>query len=156
MEKDTIMKKIIAFSKFNVVGLIISLALTSTLVGVTVFRGGFNLGIDFRSGQSITASVPSAPSAQDITDELIVSFPQVVVTEVNNFSDKTFNIKIASTSEEQEAKLAQVQDILRSKFTSITILSTSFIGADTFSKSFTIFAHTYFCRFVAYSCIFRI
>lgn len=128
------MKRIIVFSKYNTLALVLSLVVTSILVGVTVFKGGFNLGIDFRSGQNIVVSVPSAVSSTDVSQALRETFPKVLVTQVNNASDLTFNIKIASKENEQEQQFKHLQGILTSRFKSVEVLSSAFI-AGTISRN---------------------
>ncbi len=128
------MKKTLVFSKYNTLALIFSLLVTSALVGVTVFRGGFNLGIDFRSGQNIVVSLPSAVSSYDVSQALVESFPKVLVTQVNNATDKTFNIKIASTENAQQQQFERLENILISRFESVELLSSAFI-AGTISRN---------------------
>ncbi len=122
------MKKAIVFSKYNTLALVLSIIVTSVLVGITVFKGGFNLGIDFRSGQNVVASIPSADSPAEVTQALVAAFPKVLVTRVNNATDKTFNIKVASKENEQQQQFTSLQDMLVKRFTTVEILSSSFIA----------------------------
>ncbi len=128
------MNKIIAFSKFNTTGLIISLFVTSILIGITVYRGGFNLGIDFRSGQSVEVSIPSVSNADNIQTAIAGDFPRAVITPVGNATKRTFSIKISSTEKDQAKRIASLRRVLAKEYPSMEILGSSFIGA-TLSKS---------------------
>lgn len=122
------MKRTIPFSRFGAIGLIISMLVTGSLIGVTIYRGGFNLGIDFKSGQSIDLIIDNAKDIDEIKNSLETAFDNVLVTRIGNVQSKGFNIKLSSTVENQESDLAKVISILEEKYT-VTLQSTAFIGA---------------------------
>lgn len=122
-------KQIILFSKFSKIGLIISLLITSSLVGVTIYRGGFNLGIDFQSGQSIDVLLENTVSTTEIKEILTTDFKQVLVTEVGNSTNNSYNIKLSSSIEKQEQDLAQLVSLLEKNYGNVEVQTTSFIGS---------------------------
>ena len=122
-------QNIISFSRFNIVGLIISLVVTLSLVMITAFvHKGFNLGIDFSSGQNISVQINENTSPNAIEKLLLPSFPQVNVSQLGNIDNKQYNIKIASIEEEQEQQYTELTSILDTNFSDYTVLSTAYIG----------------------------
>ena len=122
-------QNIISFSRFNIVGLIISLVVTLSLVMITAFvHKGFNLGIDFSSGQNISVQINENTSPNAIEKLLLSSFPQVNVSQLGNIDNKQYNIKIASIKEEQEQQYTELTSILDTNFSDYTVLSTAYIG----------------------------
>lgn len=123
-------KRTILFSKVNALGIIISLLVVALLIGATIYRGGFNLGIDFKSGQNIVASVPGAAAQKDVAESLEAEFPGVIVTHVNNSADKTFNIKITATESEQGPNVTRMEALLKARFgESVVVLSSAFMDS---------------------------
>lgn len=121
------MKTIIPFSRFGSIGLIISVSITSILLAIT-FAKGFNLGIDFKSGQTIDVIIQDT-NPEEMQAILIDDFAQVNVTRVGNNSIDAYNIKLGSTVEQQESDLKTIESVLQDAFGDIEIQSTSFIGS---------------------------
>ena len=122
------MKRIIPFSRFGKIGLIISFIITLSLIGVTIYRGQFNLGIDFSSGQSIDIEILNT-NQEEVANTLVgENFEKIQVTKTGNTGD-TYNIKVPSIVETQEENLSQITQALESKFGSIDVQSTAFIGS---------------------------
>ncbi len=122
-------QNIISFSRFNTIGLIISLIVTLSLVAVTAFvHKGFNLGIDFSSGQTVSVQINEDTTPDAIKTVLLPSFPQVNVSQLGNTEDSQYNIKISSTLEEQEQQYKDLTAILDTNFSDYTVLGTAYIG----------------------------
>lgn len=121
------MKNIIPFSRFGRIGLIASVIITSVLLAIT-FTKGFNLGIDFKSGQTIDVIV-SNTSPIELQTVLSDAFEQINVTRVGNDTIDSYNIKLSATIEQQEEQLQSIEKTLKDAFGDIEIQSTSFIGS---------------------------
>lgn len=122
------MTRVIPFSKFGLSGLIISILCTSGLLLITFLNGGFNLGIDFQSGQTIDIVVQNT-TPKEVTEKLVGTFEKVQVTRIGNDDVNSYNIKLGSSEESQEEDLRQVTDILTKEFGEVEVLSTAFIGS---------------------------
>lgn len=121
-------QKTIPFSKFNILGLSLSLLITISLLALTVFlHKGFNFGIDFSSGQSITIEI-NEESSLDTLETLLAPIEQANITQLGT-DNRQYNIKIASTAEEQEARYQELIEILDAEFTDYNVLSSAFIGS---------------------------
>lgn len=129
------MKKIV----FNVVGrravyLGIACALLLAAVALLVFRG-FNLGIDFESGVSVSVRIDDPGANISDVRGALSSIEGVRVQNVGSSDDGRYQIRVKLSGDQDQRSVENlINSLLGKRFGSYTILETSFIGAK-FSSS---------------------
>jgi len=129
------MKKI----AFNVVGrravyLGIACVLLLAAVALLVFRG-FNLGIDFESGVSVSVRIDDSDASISDVRGALSSIEGVRVQNVGSSDDGRYQIRVKLSGDQTQREVENLINYLLGKsFGSYTILETSFIGAK-FSSS---------------------
>lgn len=129
------MKKI----AFNVVGrrtvyLGIACVLLLAAVALLVFRG-FNLGIDFESGVSVSVKIDDSSASISDVRAALASVEGVRVQNVGSSDDGRYQIRVKLSGDQTQREVENlINTLLGRSFGSYTILETSFIGAK-FSSS---------------------
>ncbi len=129
------MKKI----AFNVVGrrtvyLGIACVLLLAAVALLVFRG-FNLGIDFESGVSVSVKIDDSSAGISDVRAALASVEGVRVQNVGSSDDGRYQIRVKLSGDQTQREVENlINTLLGRSFGSYTILETSFIGAK-FSSS---------------------
>jgi preprotein translocase subunit SecF len=122
------MRKTIPFLKTKKLTLFLSTAAIIALFAVTFMRGGFNLGIDFKAGMSITVTLESSDYNVEQVSEALADVPNVSVQQAEGSS---YIIRIADSGEAgfRENTEAAVESGLRRAFGNITVESSEFIDS---------------------------
>ncbi|RLW70703.1 MAG: protein translocase subunit SecF [spirochete symbiont of Stewartia floridana] len=114
---------------FRVPAMIISGLIIIAFWAYTLFMaGGFNFGIDFSAGISITADLPSNPSEEDIRSALNDLNPQVQTV---GSGGARYNIRIADNGDIegfQQTISKTVNDGLNNRFDQVSIVNEEYIG----------------------------
>ncbi|HKK49911.1 MAG TPA: protein translocase subunit SecF [Alkalispirochaeta sp.] len=128
------MKRVYDFMKIRVVMLIISTLVIIGGIAGTIAQGGFNLGIDFEAGLSLTVGIEGAGSVEsgDVRSTLD-EYPGSTVQRVGPPEDNQFVIRIRDdgTRENfQQVVANDVLSVLREEFapSSVEELETSYVG----------------------------
>jgi preprotein translocase subunit SecF len=128
------MKRVFDFMKVRVVMLIISALLIVGGIAGTIAQGGFNLGIDFEAGLSLTVGIDGAGSVQpgDVRDTL-EEYPGSTVQRAGAPEDNRFVIRVRDDGSQenfQRVVTNNVLDLLRQEFAPSTVeeLESSYVG----------------------------
>ena len=127
------MDKTINFTKSRFIWLAVSVGLIVLFWAGTFAQGGFNFGIDFRSGLSQRVEIKGADNIADVKDAL----SGVEATQVQTIGDPAENNYMIRVGEDENVKNFQaeaekkIKSSLEAKFgaTSVEVLSTEFVGA---------------------------
>ena len=120
--------------EYNVLGYRIPAMIISGLIIISFWAytffmaGGFNFGIDFSAGISITVDLPSSPSEEDIRSTLSDLNPQVQTV---GSGETHYNIRIADDgdTEDFQQKISKtVNDGLNNRFDQVSIVNEEYIG----------------------------
>lgn len=128
------MKRVFDFMKSRVVMLIISALVIAGGIAGTVARGGFNLGIDFEAGLSLTVEVDTAG---DITvaevRDVLAEWDSAQIQRVGSPADDRFVVRVrddGSVEDFEQVVSAEILDALRGGFDGATIaeLESAYVG----------------------------
>lgn len=120
--------KTIEFLKIRVLAIALSIVGISVLWGLTFTRGGFNVGVDFKSGLSMTVSFPTgAPSISELR-ELLSSVPSI---QIQNAENNEIIIRAAETDDKEFQSITEtrITQILMKSYADAEVLSSEFVGA---------------------------
>ncbi|MEX2443282.1 MAG: protein translocase subunit SecF [Alkalispirochaeta sp.] len=128
------MKRVFDFMKTRVVMLVISALLIVGGIAGTIAQGGFNLGIDFEAGLSLTVGIDGAGSVEsgevrNVLDE----YPGSTVQRAGSPEDNRFVIRVRDDGSRDNFQQVVANDILsglRAEFAPSTVeeLETSYVG----------------------------
>ncbi len=128
------MKRIFDFMKTRVVMLIISALLIVGGIAGTIAQGGFNLGIDFEAGLSLTVGIGGAGSvdAGEVRDALD-EYPSSTVQRVGAPEDNQFILRVRDDGSQDNFQRVVTNDLLellREEFAPSTVqeLESSYVG----------------------------
>ncbi len=128
------MKRVYDFMKIRVVMLIISALVIVGGIAGTIAQGGFNLGIDFEAGLSLTVGIDGSGSVEsgDVR-ALLDEYPGSTVQRVGAPEDNQFVIRIRDDGTRdnfQQVVANDVLGLLREEFASSSVeeLETSYVG----------------------------
>ena len=127
------MDKVINFTKSRFIWLAVSVGLIILFWAGTFAQGGFNFGIDFRSGLSQRVEIQGADEIADVKDAL----SEIEALQVQTIGDPAENNYMIRVGEDESVKNFQavaeenVKSSLEEKFgaSSVEVLSTEFVGA---------------------------
>ena len=127
------MKRVINFTKSRYIWLAVSLGLIVLFWAGTFAQGGFNFGIDFRSGLSQRIEIQSADDIAAVKDALS-GIDALQVQTVGDAADNNYMIRVGedeSVKDFQNAAEKEIKDKLEAAFgaSSVNVLSTEFVGA---------------------------
>ncbi len=106
----------IDFVSFRSKAILISIALVVVLLGITVARGGPNLGIDFSGGSLVHVRLAEATSTQQVRDALRGSeFANVSIQELRG-AQSEFLIRVPLSSTEVESVTTDITETLKKTF----------------------------------------
>ncbi len=126
------MARVIAFTRLRFVMIAMSVILIAAGIGVTVSRGGFNLGIDFQAGLELRVAVEGVDSVEQVRGALR-EFPGAQVQSVGGAESEEYSIRIrddGSVAQFSQVVSGEVLSALRDRFgaSSIDELQTSYVG----------------------------
>ena len=120
--------------KRRMVYLVLACALVLASIGLLVFKG-FNLGIDFESGLSVSVKIEDAGVQIADVRSAVSSIEGVRVQNVGSSDDGRYQIRVKlPEGTTQRSAETMVNSLLSARFGSFTMLESSFIGAK-FSSS---------------------
>lgn len=120
--------------RHRVVYLGIACILLLTAVALLVFRG-FNLGIDFESGVSISVKIDDAGTRIEDVRGTLSSIEGVRVQNIGSSDDGRYQIRVKLSADQTQREIENlISTLLGRSFSSYSILESSFIGAK-FSSS---------------------
>ncbi|MFW5826803.1 MAG: protein translocase subunit SecF [Alkalispirochaeta sp.] len=128
------MKRVYDFMKTRVVTLIISTLVIVGGIAGTIAQGGFNLGIDFEAGLSLTVGIDGAESVDSGDVRAVLDeYPGSTVQRVGASEDNQFVIRIrddGTRDDFQQEVTNNVLSLLRDEFDSSSVeeLETSYVG----------------------------
>ena len=129
------MKKI----SFKVIGrrvvyLAVAGVLLVTALALVLFKG-FNLGIDFESGLSVSVKIEDSDAAIEDVRRALSKIEGVRVQNIGSEADGRFQIRVKlAEGQDQRAMENLINSLLGSRFASFSLLESNFIGAK-FSSS---------------------
>ena len=135
MEEEAAVKKI-SFRVIDRRVLYLSIAgiLLLAAVALVAFKG-FNLGIDFESGLSVSVKIDDAGTAIEDVRKALSEIDGVRVQNIGSESDGRFQIRVRlSEGRNQRDVENYINSLLSARFTSFSLLESNFIGAK-FSSS---------------------
>ena len=120
--------------KRRMVYLVLACALVLASIGLLVFRG-FNLGIDFESGLSVSVKIEDAGVQIADVRSAVSSIEGVRVQNVGSSDDGRYQIRVKlSEGTSQRSAENMINSLLAARFGNFSMLESSFIGAK-FSSS---------------------
>lgn len=109
------------------VGLSILLILLS--VALLVFKG-FNLGIDFESGLSVSVQITGKNAGIDAVRSSLSSIPGIRVQNIGDMDDGRYQIRtILAEGQDQRGMENMINSLLNKSFDEVTLLESNYIGA---------------------------
>ncbi|MBR6347548.1 MAG: protein translocase subunit SecF [Spirochaetales bacterium] len=135
MEEEAAVKKI-SFRVIDRRVLYLSIAgiLLLAAVALVLFKG-FNLGIDFESGLSVSVKIDDAGTAIEDVRKALSEIDGVRVQNIGSESDGRFQIRVRLSEERNQRDVENyINSLLSARFTSFSLLESNFIGAK-FSSS---------------------
>ena len=135
MEEEAAVKKI-SFRVIDRRVLYLSIAGILLLVAVALVAfKGFNLGIDFESGLSVSVKIDDAGTAIEDVRKALSEIDGVRVQNIGSESDGRFQIRVRlSEGRNQRDVENYINSLLSARFSSFSLLESNFIGAK-FSSS---------------------
>lgn len=127
------MEKVINFTKSRFIWLAVSVGLIILFWVGTFAQGGFNFGIDFRSGLSQRVAIQGSVDISEVKDALS-GMDALQVQTVGDITDSNFVIRVGedeSVKNFQAVAEKEIKESLESVFgaSSVEVLSTEFVGA---------------------------
>ncbi len=127
------MDKVINFTKSRFIWLAVSVGLIVLFWAGTYVQGGFNFGIDFRSGLSQRVEVKGADDIADVKAALS-GIDALQVQTIGDPADNNYMIRVGedeSVKNFQAVAEEKIKSSLEDKFgaSSVEVLSTEFVGA---------------------------
>lgn len=120
--------KTIHFLKFGMLATVLSIVGICVLWGLTFYRGVFNIGVDFKSGLSMTVLFPNETPNLSKLKESLDSLHGVQVQKGEN---NQVIIRAVDTGEQnfQESTEKTITDILTQHYAGAEVLASDFVGA---------------------------
>ncbi|MGL4525183.1 MAG: protein translocase subunit SecF [Spirochaetia bacterium] len=121
------MKKI-PFLKLSLLAMILSILGLAALWGTTFKRGGFNVGVDFKPGLSMSVLfAEGGPTATQVRQTL----ESVVGIQVQNAENQQMIVRIADTGDAdfQQNTERNITELLVTEYPGASIISSQFVGA---------------------------
>ena len=129
------MKRVFDFMKSRGVMLIISALVIVGGIAGTVARGGFNLGIDFEAGLSLTVSISGSGVEADVADvrAVLSDYDGAQIQRLGDAADNEFVIRVrddGTVDDFEQIVSADILQTLRSGFTDARVreLQASYVG----------------------------
>ena len=124
------MKKIIPFTRFRLIMVILSLVLLVTGLVITIARSGFNLGVDFQAGLNLQVEVSSnSPVGIAEMRDALTSFDGVQVQVLGADELQRFTIRLRD-----EGDIADFSNVRRNEV--LAILGASFVSVEILGEDY--------------------
>lgn len=129
------MDKIINFTKYRFLFVVLSVLLIAGFWTGTYMKGWFNMGIDFKAGVNLQVVIDSNQADQSSVSQAITGFSNSLQVQVlGNEQDHRFSIRVGEEEgidNFNEKAVQMIRNSLQSEFgnNSVTIESTDFVGS---------------------------
>jgi preprotein translocase subunit SecF len=125
--------KVIKFTKVRFLMIVVSIALISGGIGLTVARGGFNLGVDFQAGLSVRVAVDDSRATIESVREALSGFDGSQVQTVGAEQERQFTVRVRDDGETDSFSTvmgARIVESLESAFGagSVSELESNFVS----------------------------
>lgn len=125
-----IMKRVIPFSKYRYLALVVSLLVIIAGIGMTVMNDGFNLGIDFQAGLRMQVRLDGQNLTADDVSAAVSSLTDIPAVMVGDSAEQTFMLRAqddgsATFSMDMSSSLL---DTLQAAYGSVEQLEVAYVG----------------------------
>ncbi|MFW5801008.1 MAG: protein translocase subunit SecF [Spirochaeta sp.] len=126
------MKQAIPFLRYRFFAIGLSLLVIAAGIGVTVYHGGFNLGIDFQPGLRTQVQLQDTRNVtpEEVTSA-ISSVTDIQAIVIGDPADQTFMLRVPDDGSRDDFSSAMGQeliDLLEDAFGEVEVLETAYVG----------------------------